>query len=79
MNVDFLPNNYLRIPRVTIDMSKNSDIEIFFTSVMTIYLVTIIITSVIMMNTAIHYNHPKFFNSFYYFYFLYQYPLFYFL
>lgn len=69
MLVDFLPNNYLRIPRVTIDMNKNSFIEIFFTSTLTIYFITIIITTIIMMNTAIHYNYPSFYNSFYLFLF----------
>jgi hypothetical protein len=63
MLVNFTQNSYLRIPRVAIDMSEPSLSEIYFTGGLTIYLVTIIITSVIMMNTAINYKHPNFFNS----------------
>lgn len=59
MFVNFMPNSYDRVPQVAIDLEKNSLTEFLYTGGMTIYLITVIITGMIMINTAQNYNYPN--------------------
>jgi hypothetical protein len=59
MFVNFMPNSYDRVPQVAIDLERSSITELLYTGGMTIYLITVIITGLVMINTAQNYNYPN--------------------